>query len=163
MSRIIYQSPEKNEEYLIDRDAQQLLSHLYMYGSTSLDELSEQLEYENKHEVRNKVNNTLGDNKAGFINMYHGKQIDLNRNPVPRVSLTRDGRRFVNKYEAEISVPLSIHDRVQEMRSIEKDIQEALQRVVHRLEYEDDTDSQDLDDTMRRLEGHFDQIRNQQL
>lgn len=164
MSRIIYQSPRRDQEYLINEDAQQLLAYLYLYGSAHPNQLADQLNYQNGDDVVESIDNVLCKNKAGFVVMRYTGQLTLNNEQVPEVSLTRDGKRFVNKYKSELPLPFSVHQFIKEQQKLEENIKEALQSVESGLEYYDEKEhTQELEEMMTRLEEYFDEVRKSWL
>ena len=165
MSRIIYQSQRTDQDYLIDQDAQQLLAYLYLFESAHPKEMASQLNYGSKEDVVESVNNVLCKNKAGLAAMRYTDQLNLNDDQVPEISLTKDGREFVDNYMSEIPVPFSVHNYIQEMEEIENEIEDSLKRVIEILDYfnENEASQQELEEMMANLEDYFDQVRNNRL
>jgi hypothetical protein len=165
MSRIIYQSPRGNQEYLIDEDAQQLLAYLYLFGSAHPKELAGPLNYKTGEDIVESVDNVLCKNKAGLVVVRYTDQLTLKDDQVPEISLTNDGKSFVDRYKSEIPVPFSVHDYIQEMEKIESGIEECLTGVEDRLGFYDESGAtrQELDEMMTRLEEYFDEVRDKRL
>jgi len=162
MSRIIYQSQGTDQDYLIDQNAQQLLAYLYLFGSAHPKEMASRLNYENEDAVVESVDDVLCKNKAGLVVIRDTEQLTLRDNRVSEVSLTKDGKKFVDDYKSEIPAPFSVHDYIQEMEKIEERIEEYLRDVTERLELfdEDEYSQKELDEMMTMLEDYFDQVRN---
>jgi DNA-binding MarR family transcriptional regulator len=162
MSRIIYQSKRTGQDYLIDQNAQQLLAYLYLFGSSHPKEMANRLNYENEDAVVESVDDVLCENKAGLAVIRDTEQLTLGDNRVSEVSLTKDGKKFVDNYKSEIPAPFSVHDYIQEMERIENRIEECLRGVTERLEFfdEDEYSQKELDEMMTMLEEYFDQIRS---
>jgi hypothetical protein len=167
MTDIIYQYPGEDEEYLIDEDAQQLLAYLYLYGPSPPSDLIDYLKYQNKEEVIITINKKLSENNAGLIRIRNTNQSTLwsaERDYTQEIEITKDGKRFVKKFRHNISPPLSVHSFIQEMKQKERDIEEALRKIVYKLEnYDEDHDIEEIEGMMARVEDSFDEIRNKQV
>lgn len=165
MSRIIYQSQKPDQDYLIDENAQQLLAYLYLFESAHPKEMASQLNYDSKEDVVKSVENVLCKNKAGLAVIRYTDQLTLNDDQVAEISLTKDGRRFVDNYKADIPAPFSVHNYIQEMERIEHGIEESLRRAINRLDFFDKNEAsqQELDEMMTKLEEYFDKVRNNRL
>jgi len=165
MARIIYQPPEKSEKYLINEDAQQLLAYLYLYNSSHPNELANELSYRNGKEIINAIDDDLGQDGAKFISLRYTNQLTLGKNNVPEISLAKDGRKFVKKHRFEIRAPFSVHKFVQEMKMREKEIEETLRKILVKIEDGNELEytSEGIDGLMKRVEDHFDEIRNKRV
>jgi len=165
MAEIIYQSPERNEEYLIDEDAQQLLAYLYLYDSSHPNKLADKLNYETGEEIIKAISDDLGEDKVGFISLRHTNQMTLEKNNVTEISLTKSGRKFVKKHRFEIRAPFSVHTFVQEMKRREKEIEETLRKISINLEDSNELEytPEGIDGLMKRVEDYFDEIRDKRI
>ena len=75
MSKIIYQSQEMCQDYLIDQDTQQLLAYLYLFGSTHPREVANRLDYENEDAVVESVNDVLCEDKMVVLCLKYPQMI----------------------------------------------------------------------------------------
>ena len=165
MSKIIYQSKETDRDYLIDQDDQQVLVYLYLFGPAPPKEIASRSGYENEDVFIESVDDVLCENKAGLAVIRDAGQLTIDGHPVPIISLTEDGKKFVDRYKSEIDTPLSFHNYIQEMERIESRIDELLTGVAERLELldEEEYSQKELDEMMSMLEGYFDQVRDNQF
>lgn len=164
MSKIIYQSKEADRDYLIDQDDQQILVYLYLFGPAPPREIASRSGYESENVFIESVDDVLYENKAGLVVIENDQQATLDGHHVPIISLTEDGRKFVDRYKAEIDTPLSFYNYIQEMERIESRIEELLTDVAERLELldEEEHSQKELDEMMSMLEDYFDQVRSNQ-
>lgn len=171
MSKIIYQSQEMCQDYLIDQGTQQLLAYLYLFGSTHPREVANRLDYENEDAVVESVNDVLCEDKAGLAVIGDTDQATLDGclvseissdDYVAKISLTENGKTFVDKYKSDIPAPFSVQDYIQEMEKIEGRIEECVRGLAERLELvnEDEYSQENLNETMDMIEDYFDKVRS---
>ena len=165
MSKIIYQPSEKDDQYLIDEDEQQLLAYLYLYGPANPHELVDHLNYQDSEKLVELVKNKFYGDETVLIKIRETDQLNLNRNIIPEISLTKEGRKFVKDFRFEITPPFSVHSYIHEMRKVEEDMKNKLQSIIHGLEYFDAEEhtSEDIERLMNDIEDYFDDIRDNQI
>ena len=81
---------------------------------------------------------------------------------VAKISLTENGKTFVDKYKSDIPAPFSVQDYIQEMEKIEGRIEECVRGLAERLELvnEDEYSQENLNETMDMIEDYFDKVRS---
>ena len=165
MSKIIYQPSGKDDQYLIDEDEQQLLAYLYLYGPANPHELVDHLNYQDSEKLVELVKNKFYGDETVLIKIRETDQLNLNRNIIPEISLTKEGRKFVKDFRFEITPPFSVHSYIHEMRKVEEDMKNKLQSIIHGLEYFDAEEhtSEDIERLMNDIEDYFDDIRDNQI
>jgi len=165
MSKIIYQPCGKDDQYLIDEDEQQLLAYLYLYGPAEPHELVDHLNYRDSEKLVEFIKEKFYHDETPLIEIRESGQLNLYGNITPKVSITKEGRKFVKNFRFEITPPFSVHSYIHEMRKIEGNIQSNLKSIIHRAEYfhENERVSEDIEALMKEVENYFDDIRENQI
>lgn len=161
MPRIVYDPPEEDESYLIDKPTQELLAYLYLYGKAHPSDILNHANYHEEEEVIDIIQNVLSRDAAGFVTMRYGSQLNIEGDQLREIQLTSGGKDFVEKHESEIAVPFSIETFARDMMKIEEEIREVLHRFEELIiddELDQDRDG-NLAELMDRMETYFEDIR----
>ena len=165
MSKIIYQPPGKDDQYLIDEDGQQLLAYLYLYGPANPNELINHLNYRDSGKIVESIKDNLCVSETGLIEITETNQLTLDKSNIYEISITKEGKIFVKNFRFEITPPFSVQSYIEEMRKIEADIEDELQSIIHRLEYFDEEEhgSEDIENLIENVESYFNEIRENRI
>ena len=165
MSKIIYQPSGKDDQYLIDEDEQQLLAYLYLYGPAGPHELVDHLNYQDSEKLIELIKDKFYSDDTSLIEIRESDQLNLDRNIIPEISLTKEGKKLVKNFRFEITPPFSVHSYIHEMRKIEGNIQNNLKSIIDRAEYyhEEERASENIESLMKEVENYFDDIRENQI
>lgn len=155
---------ETGEGVVIDEKAQRVLSYLQLFGPTYAHELLEHISFDNESELEETINELRPDSQRNLVKELSSGQMSLTDQQVTEYSLTEEGRSFVQRYESEIAVPVSVQEYLHRVREIEDELQVLLTRFEDRIGTTDTDEELDesLNEMMDRIEAHFAEIRKMQ-